>query len=61
MNRELTTERIVNEIVAGIPAPDLRFHFAQCLRIHYSYLTDRDFVDQVANLYPQHVIQDSRQ
>lgn len=61
MNRELTTERIVNEIVAGIPAPSLRMHFAQCLRIHYSYLTDHDFVDQVANLYPQHVIQDSRQ
>lgn len=59
MNRELTTERIVNEIVADIPAPDLRFHFAQCLRIYYSYLTDHDFVDQVAKLYPQHVIQDS--
>lgn len=56
MNRELTTERIVNQIVDDIPATDLRFHFAQCLRIHYSYLTDTEFVDQVAKLYPQHVI-----
>ena len=56
MNRELTTNRIVNEIVADIPAYELRNHFAQCLRIHYSYLTDHDFVDQVAKLYPQHVI-----
>lgn len=60
MNRELTTNRIVAEIVADIPAYELRNHFAQCLRIHYSYLTDHDFVDQVAKLYPQHVIQDSQ-
>ena len=53
-NREQTTEKIISEITSDTPR-DLRFHFAQCLRIHYSHLGDTEFLDQVAKLYPHHV------
>lgn len=53
-NRELTTEKIIQEISRDVP-DNLRFHFAQCLRIHYSHLEDTEFKDQVAKLYPHHV------